>query len=54
MLATAIRQAVKAGAIPTSAIIAPDGSVKLHFGRQDDAEDQPMSYLDNWIAKHAG
>jgi hypothetical protein len=37
-LKSALTQAQKAGVTPTSATIAPDGSVKLEFGKREDVE----------------
>jgi len=52
-LKAALRQSSQAGAIPTSATIAPDGTVVIGFGRRDEVEKRPENELDEWKAKHA-
>jgi len=50
-LAAALRQAAKAGAKVSGAVLDPSGRVELRFGEQGTGDAKPDD-LDQWIAKH--
>jgi hypothetical protein len=53
-LASALKQAGKAGAAVTGCTVNPDGSVSLAFGKSPQNEDSISdTALNDWIAKHA-